>query len=43
MLEKLFGFDRKVTRVRTEILAGITTILTMAVSLAVNQSILRDK
>ena len=25
MLEKLFGFDRNVTRVRTEILAGITT------------------
>ena len=23
MLEKLFGFDRNVTRVRTEVLAGI--------------------
>ena len=32
MLEKLFGFDSKVTRVRTEILAGITTFLTMAYS-----------
>lgn len=25
MLEKLFGFDRKVTSVRTEVMAGITT------------------
>ena len=40
MLEKLFGFDRKVTRVRTEILAGITTFLTMAYILAVNPNIL---
>lgn len=40
MLEKLFGFDRNVTRVRTKILAGITTFLTMAYILAVNLNIL---
>ena len=40
MLEKLFGFDRNVTRVRTEVLAGITTFLTMAYILAVNPNIL---
>ena len=40
MLEKLFGFDKNVTRVRTEILAGITTFLTMAYILAVNPNIL---
>ena len=33
MLEKLFGFDRNVTRVRTEVMAGITTFLTMALYL----------
>ena len=38
-LEKLFGFDSKVHSVRTEILAGITTFLTMAYILAVNPSI----
>lgn len=40
MLEKLFGFDPKVSSVRTEILAGITTFLTMAYILAVNPNIL---
>ena len=40
MLEKLFGFDRNVTRVRTEVLAGITTFLTMAYILAVDPNIL---
>ena len=40
MLEKLFGFDRNVTRVRTEVMAGITTFLTMAYILAVNPNIL---
>lgn len=40
MLEKLFGFDRKVTSVRTEVMAGITTFLTMAYILAVNPNIL---
>ena len=37
--EKLFGFDSKVNSVRTEIVAGITTFLTMAYILAVNPSI----
>lgn len=40
MLQKLFGFDPKVSTVRTEILAGITTFLTMAYILAVNPDIL---
>lgn len=40
MLEKLFGFDKNVTCVRTEILVGITTFLTMAYILAVNPNIL---
>ena len=37
--EKLFGFDSKKNNVRTEILAGITTFLTMAYILAVNPGI----
>jgi AGZA family xanthine/uracil permease-like MFS transporter len=37
-LQKLFGFDPKQTTVRTEILAGITTFLTMSYILAVNPS-----
>ena len=36
MLKKLFGFDPTKTTVRTEILAGITTFLTMSYILAVN-------
>ena len=40
MLEKLFGFDRKVTSVRTEVIAGITTFLTMAYILAINPNVL---
>lgn len=36
MLTKLFGFDPKQTTLRTEILAGITTFLTMSYILAVN-------
>ncbi len=39
MLQRLFGFDSKTMTVRTEILAGITTFLTMAYILAVNPSI----
>jgi len=39
MLKKLFGFDSNTMKVRTEILAGITTFLTMAYILAVNPSI----
>ncbi len=40
MLKKLFGFDATKMTVRKEILAGITTFLTMAYILAVNPSIL---
>lgn len=40
VLEKLFGFNPQENRVRTEILAGITTFLTMAYVLAVNPNIL---
>lgn len=36
MLKRLFGFDPTKTTVRTEILAGITTFLTMSYILAVN-------
>ena len=42
MLEKLFGFDPKRHNVRTEIVAGITTFLTMAYILAVNPNILAE-
>lgn len=38
MLKKLFGFDSTNTTVRTEIVAGITTFLTMSYILAVNPS-----
>ena len=38
MLKKLFGFDPTTTSVRTEIIAGITTFLTMSYILAVNPS-----
>ena len=36
MLQKLFGFNPKETTIRTEVLAGITTFLTMSYILAVN-------
>ena len=39
MLKKVFGFDPNVTSIRTEIIAGITTFLTMAYILAVNPGI----
>lgn len=39
-LSKLFGFDPRNMNVKTEILAGITTFLTMAYILAVNPNIL---
>ena len=42
MFEKLFGFNPKETTVRTEIMAGITTFLTMAYILAVNPNILGE-
>lgn len=38
MLKKIFGFDPSNTTVRTEIVAGITTFLTMSYILAVNPS-----
>lgn len=42
MLTKLFGFNPKETTVRTEIMAGLTTFLTMAYILAVNPNILSE-
>ena len=39
MLKKLFGFDPTKHKLRTEIVAGITTFLTMAYILAVNPGI----
>ena len=40
MLEKLFKLRENGTDVRTEVMAGITTFMTMAYILAVNPSIL---
>lgn len=40
MLQKLFGFDPSTMKLRTEIIAGATTFLTMNYILAVNPSIL---
>ena len=40
MLEKLFNLSENKTNVRTEIIAGITTFMTMAYILAVNPNIL---
>lgn len=42
MLTKLFGFDPKQTTVRTEILAGVTTFLTMSYILAVNPAMFSE-
>ena len=42
MLEKFFGFNPQKHSVRTEIMAGITTFLTMAYILAVNPNILGE-
>jgi Permeases len=39
MLKKLFGFDPKTMSVRTEVVAGFTTFLTMCYILAVNPNI----
>ena len=39
MLSKLFGFDSSKHNIKTEVMAGITTFLTMAYILAVNPSI----
>ena len=38
MLKKLFGFDPSETTIKTEVVAGITTFLTMSYILAVNPS-----
>ena len=40
MLEKLFKLSENKTDVKTEVLAGVTTFMTMAYILAVNPSIL---
>ena len=42
MLERLFKLSENKTNVKTEIMAGVTTIMTMAYILAVNPSILAD-
>jgi len=42
MLKKLFGFDPTKTTVRTEILAGITTFLTMSYILAINPAMFSE-
>ena len=42
MLERVFHLSERRTNVRTEIMAGITTFMTMAYILAVNPSILGD-
>lgn len=42
MLEKLFKLKQNKTDVKTEVLAGVTTFMTMAYILAVNPSILGD-
>lgn len=42
MLEKLFKLKQNGTNVKTEVMAGITTFMTMAYILAVNPSILAD-
>lgn len=42
MLTKLFGFHQQTNNLRTEIMAGITTFLTMAYILAINPSILGE-
>ena len=42
MLKKLFGFDPLKTTVRTEIIAGITTFLTMSYILAVNPTMFKQ-
>lgn len=42
MLKKIFGFNPQEHNVRTEVMAGITTFLTMAYILAVNPSILGE-
>ena len=40
MLDNIFNIEKKETDIRTEILAGFTTFLTMAYVLSVNPAIL---
>ena len=42
MLEKIFKLSKHSTNIKTEVMAGITTFMTMAYILAVNPSILSD-
>ena len=42
MLHTLFGFDPSKHKIKTEIIAGITTFLTMAYILAVNPSVFAE-
>lgn len=42
ILEKALGFDPKTMKLRTELIAGVTTFLTMSYILAVNPSILMN-
>ena len=42
LLEKVFKLSENNTNVRTEIIAGLTTFMTMAYILAVNSSMLAD-
>ena len=42
MLKKLFGFDLTQTTIKKELLAGITTFLTMSYILAVNPNIFKE-
>ena len=42
MFERIFNFKRNSTNLRTEIIAGFTTFMTMAYILAINPSILGD-
>ena len=42
MLEKLFGLKAAATTIRTEILAGLSTFLTMSFIIAVNPMFLAD-
>lgn len=39
MLKRLFGYDSRITDVRTELMAGLTSFLTMSYILAVNPSL----
>ncbi len=43
MLEKLFKINENHTTVKTEVVAGITTFMTMAYILAVNPSLLGNE